>query len=61
MRAALIDSSNTVENVVELDPHYNDPENITDSRYLWTPPAGITVVFSDIAQIGMSYDGSSFS
>ena len=56
MRFALI-SGGTVIRAVELDPQWQTP-NLQTS---WTPPDGVTVVASDIAGVGWTYDGTNFT
>lgn len=53
-RAAII-KSGKVENVILLD------ENWTGASKEWQAPEGTSVVFSDVAGMGDSYDGSIFT
>lgn len=57
MRAALIRNGSVIS-VVELAPNWNQSDAGRDA---WTPPAGVTVVPTDVAGIGWTWDGATFT
>lgn len=57
MRAALVDNSGNVVGVTILDPSWQTPGTVNS----WAPPAGQTVVQSDIAGVGWTYANGVFT
>ena len=62
MRFVLVQAG-VVTSAIELDPRWNDPVPNGEPvpYYHWTAPAGATVVQSDSAGAGWTYNGATFT